>query len=134
MLDRPDAAALLEQARADYRTVILPRVPRECRYTALMILRAMEIAGRELETRDEVSRKALGQMQALFEGEGAECLAGPELDATLERLAARLVRGIRAGDFDGDARVPLVLRALTMDTLSLNNPKLLVEPSASPRE
>ena len=47
MNDRPDATELLAIARRTLLDELLPRLPEELRYTALMIANAMAIASRE---------------------------------------------------------------------------------------
>lgn len=88
MRDEPTAENLLNTARDLFREKLLPALPRELRYDALMVANAMAIAGRQTAAGDAPLREAKQRLSALY-GDG-------EL-ADLER---RLAADIRAGRFD----------------------------------
>ena len=66
MTDKPDAAALLEEARRTLLEILLPLLPPERRYDGLMVANAMAIAAREAGQGDAALREAVQQLAALF--------------------------------------------------------------------
>jgi hypothetical protein len=125
MLDRPGGADLLAQARKDFEAEILPYVAPGARYTAHMVMRAMDIAGRELAGGEASMRAAYLRLTAFLGEETLTVPAGAELEAATIAFGRRLALAIRAGALDGDARLPPLLRALTADALAFSNPKAL---------
>lgn len=95
--DRPDAAELLAVARKTLLEELVPALPEEKRYQALMIANALAIAGRALAAPP------------------AEDLAG------LEALAGE----IRAGQHDGDAALHARLLRWAEARTAVANPKAL---------
>jgi hypothetical protein len=113
--DEPDARGLVTIALQTFRDSILPAVPAERRFEALMIANALSIAERELAAEPE---------PALVVAIGG--LIGESGD--LEAVAPRLCSAIDAGAFDAperQAKLRKVLLALTRARLSVSNPKLL---------
>lgn len=95
--DRPGGAELLALARRTLLEELLPSLPDEKRYQALMLANALAIVGRELaQPRDE------------------------DKDG-LERLAA----AIRAGEHDGDGALYKRLLAWSEARVAITNPKAL---------
>jgi len=95
--DRPAAAELLAVARKSLLEDLVPALPEDKRYQALMVANALAIAGRELEQ-------------------------PPREDAAaLEALA----RAIRAGRHDGDAVVHARLLAWARARTAATNPRAL---------
>lgn len=90
MYREPTAANLLETARAFLRDQVLPRLPDDARYDALMVANAMAIAARQVAAGDRPLEEARARLAALY--------AAP--DAGLARLARRLADDVRAGVFD----------------------------------
>jgi hypothetical protein len=133
MRPRPDAGELLAIARQTLLDVLLPRLPDDARYTALMVASAMAIAGRERAAADS-DRDLLRELAALYDAP----LPAEDSDAAvaqaLEDLGARLARDIRAGAFDtaGPRREAVrgFLRALATAQLALSNPKYLASADA----
>lgn len=117
MRDGPDAADLLAVARETLMRDLLPTLPGERRYDALMVAAAMGIAARELTSGDAPLRRAEATLRDLM-GDG-EPVA----------LSWRLSREIRAGGWDGPAGKAMALREalwrLTLDKLRDANPKYL---------
>ena len=95
--DRPQCAELLAVARRTLLDELVPALPEDKRYQALMVANALAIAGRALEQPDR------------------------EDPAALEVLAA----AIRAGRHDGDAVVHARLLAWAMARTAITNPKAL---------
>jgi len=71
MNDRPQARDLLEIARNAFTAEVLPAVPEELRYTALMIANAMAIAQREIAAGDAPLRGEFQRLAALFSADAA---------------------------------------------------------------
>lgn len=90
MRHEPTAGNLLETARGVLRDRILPALPPELRYEALMIANAMAIAARQIATGDSPVAEATARLRALYDA--------PEESAA--DLDARLVADLRAGAFD----------------------------------
>ncbi|ODU61945.1 MAG: hypothetical protein ABS99_01880 [Acetobacteraceae bacterium SCN 69-10] len=99
--ERPDAAGLLEIARATLLADIVPKLEGDARFKALMAANAMAIAQR-----------------ALREGSGA-------IDAALARLGdpTALCAAIRAGQADNDAETAAALLALAEARCRVSAPK-----------
>jgi hypothetical protein len=119
MTIRPDASELLAIARQTLLDELLPQLPANLRYQALMIANAMAIAGRECVQGEPAQAAELQQM--------AELLKKASTPSTDVRQA--LCRAIRQGDFDtpGDEQERLLsaLSAITRARLSISNPKVL---------
>ena len=125
MRDEPDALDLLAIARETLLGELVPALPPERRYDALLVASAIAAAAREVEAgeaplRDE--RRDLGRLLGEAPDDGPVAVA-------LGRLNARLAADIRAGAFDapGPRRVEMVrhLKAATMRKLRETNPKYL---------
>jgi len=126
MNDRPDARELIATARDAYTTDVLPTVPDELRYTALMIANAMAIAQRELAAGDAPLRDEYRRLSALLPG-AAAASHGDALRGAVERYNRRLANEIRAGRFDDEKRAAMLqhLRRTTEEKLAVSNPKAL---------
>ncbi|HEY0833461.1 MAG TPA: DUF6285 domain-containing protein [Azospirillum sp.] len=113
--DEPDAQGLVEIALKTLREVVLPAVPAERRFAALMIANALSIAGRELATGASAEPAQAEAIGGLLGGTG-----------DLETLTRRLCAAIDAGDFDAadrQAALRAVLWDLTRSRLAVSNPK-----------
>jgi aminoglycoside phosphotransferase (APT) family kinase protein len=114
--DQPDAGALLKVARALLLAELLPALPQNQRYNALMIANALGIAIREQTTGDTMAAAQHAAIQAFYQAQGAR-----QPDADIRRL----VQDIRDGRYTA-AGTPGLLNLL--DTLvdlklSLSNPR-----------
>ena len=119
MRDRPDGAKLLRQARATLLEDLLPGLPEERRFEALMVANAMAIAARELADHEdrEAERTAL---------EGLVGKAGEDdVAQAVETLLQRLATLIRQGKRDGETEVHDLLLRNARERLALSNPKRL---------
>jgi len=121
MRDHPQGHALLAIAAKTFREQLLPFLPEDKKYAALMVLNAMSIAERQ---------------QAIGEGPlNDECdLLEVVLDYTpqaidLHERAAELnrefARRVRAGTFDGDEAGMHVLWAITLQRARESAPRYL---------
>lgn len=126
MNDIPDAAELLDIARRTLIDELLPRLPEELRYGALMIANAMAIASREHTAGETAAQAELARLQALY-AERATRPAGAALADALTGYNRRLAADIRSGRFDHSERAALLdhLAATTADELAISNPKVL---------
>ncbi|HEX6063112.1 MAG TPA: DUF6285 domain-containing protein [Longimicrobiales bacterium] len=125
MKNRPHAPDLLAIAREVYNTEILPAVPVDKRYAALMIANAMAIAQREIEAGEEPAQAELARLRSLFD-ESAREVHGRELDSALADCNRRLARAIRSGRYDEERAALLAhLRRTVEEKLAISNPKAL---------
>jgi hypothetical protein len=126
MRDIPSAADLLSIARSTLLDDVLPRLPADLRYTALMIANAIAIAGRAIEVGDTSAQAELARLSALL-GEPNPPATGDRLRIALTSANRRLADSIRAGEFDGERRAALLehLHAACSDKLAISNPKAL---------
>jgi hypothetical protein len=113
----PDAQNLLATALAAFRAEILPSLPAEKRYTALMIANALAMAEREL---GEPAPSLPPTAPALYRDAAA---------VTSEQFEDRLAADIEAGRFDTpgpmrDAAFAAV-KAINAARLAMTNPKRL---------
>ncbi|WP_207460455.1 DUF6285 domain-containing protein [Azospirillum sp. SYSU D00513] len=115
-LDTPDAAGLIAIALKTFRETVLPAVPAEQRFAALMIANALSIAERELTVREDPAL-----------ADALRRLTGAEGD--VPNLSRRLCTAITEGAFDGRLGSADELRdtlwALTWARLAVSNPKHL---------
>ena len=126
MNDIPDATELLAIARSTLLDKLLPRLPEELRYDALMIANAMVIAAREHAAGDTAAHARLARLSALL-AERNEPLASAELQSARADLNRRLAAAIRAGRFDDQDRAALLdhLAQTAADELAVSNPRAL---------
>ncbi|HET6520122.1 MAG TPA: DUF6285 domain-containing protein [Geminicoccaceae bacterium] len=124
MRDEPDALGLLAVARETLLGELMPLLPAERRYDALLIASAMAAAAREIEAGGAPLREELDGLARLLDLDPAALTP-----ADLPRLNARLAAEIRAGAHDrpGPARAALAahLKAATVRKLRETNPKYL---------
>ena len=127
MTDKPDGAALLEEARRTLIETLLPELPPERRYDGLMVANAMAIAAREAGRGDDSVREDVKLLAALFPASAAA--SSENLRTRLLQLEARLAREIRTGlcDAPGPRRdaVRDYLRGSATTRVRLSNPKAL---------
>lgn len=130
MPERPSGAELLEVALKVLRERLLPRLPADCRYEALMVANAIGIAAREAQADTTPLRAELQRLAGLYH----EPAPQPEpatragLVRALETANRRLARDIRAGSFSGPERGAALrahLRLTIADQLAVSNPKVL---------
>ena len=126
MSDKPDGAALLEEARRTLVEILLPLLPSERRYDGLMVANAMAVAAREAGQGDAPLREAVQRLSALFPA----AATNENLRAQLLELEARLASEIRAGlcDAPGPRRDAIrdCLRRSVTARARVSNPKALL--------
>ena len=127
MTDKPDAAALLEEARRTLLETLLPLLPPERRYDCLMVANAMAIAAREAGQGGDSAREDVKQLAALFPASAAA--SSENFRTELLQLEALLAREIRAGlcDAPGPRRDAIrdYLRASATARARVSTPKAL---------
>ena len=126
MNDRPDATELLAIARRTLLDELLPRLPEDLRYNALMIANAMAIASREHAAGDAAGQAELTRLGELF-SEHAKPLSGAALASALAAHNQRLAAEIRGGRYDDPLRAALLdhLEKTGSAKLAISNPKAL---------
>ncbi|WP_448187326.1 DUF6285 domain-containing protein [Azospirillum sp. sgz301742] len=109
-IDQPDAAGLIAIALKTFRDVVLPAVPAEQRFPALMIANALSIAERELKGGADAT-------------DSLKRLLGEDGDA--DTLSRRLCAAIAEGRFDDRPDLRPVLWEIARARLAVSNPKYL---------
>lgn len=119
MRDEPTAADLLDTALAVLKDRLLPHLPADSRYDALMVANAVGIAARQVRAGTHPEDEAHARLSALY-SDKREPLAA---------LEAALAADLRAGRFDpGRAERAAVFDHLWQTTcakLQESNPKAL---------
>lgn len=114
MREHPDGAELLAIAREVLKRELLPLLPKDKQYDALMIANAMSIAERQLgagEAPQQAERQALSQ---LLDQQGE-----------LPELNRALAAAIRAGRLDNHAEARRLLWESTLQRVRESAPKAL---------
>ncbi len=128
MRDRPTGEELLTIARKVLREELMPLLPEERRYDALMVANAMAIAARQIAFGDAPERRERQNLAGLL-GETVEGNAATEVSEAVGDLTRRLGAGIRSGAFDpGTPRHDAVhsfLLDVTVQKLRESAPKYL---------
>ncbi|MFD1627730.1 DUF6285 domain-containing protein [Azospirillum griseum] len=121
----PNAHTLLELAAATLRRDVLPHLPPEGRYAALMVSNALAMAERELRGLDDSGRAMLLALVPLCGADADPSLTGEELATRVDALQHRLCIEIATGAFDGDGQDLLMdaLEAIVRARLSIANPR-----------
>jgi hypothetical protein len=112
MLERPDAADLLETARALLLERLLPALPPELHYEARMIANAMGIAARAGTANPRAAQAALAALL-------------PDAPDALAALAAAIRAGRYAPGSEGHAAARAALEALTRLRCAVSAPRAL---------
>ncbi|NGM87311.1 hypothetical protein G5B35_08310 [Parapusillimonas sp. SGNA-6] len=124
MRNRPTGEELLATARCTLLDELLPLLPADKSYEALMIANAMAIAARELTRCHDDVAPADEPIARFFRETGLD----RDNDAD-EQALARLIR-CRAIDARHASRLFELLLTLTRDKLALSNPKYLPPEAA----
>jgi hypothetical protein len=126
MTIRPNGPELLGIARATFLEQLLPHLPRDLRYTALMVANAMAVAARDAELRAGEEAAELAMLGWLY-GEESLREAGRTDEQKRHRLRRRLAREIREGHLDRmlTGRLHTLLQDRAVARLRISNPKYL---------
>jgi len=114
MRERPDGAELLAIAREVLRKELLPLLPKDKAYDALMIANAMGIAERQLQQGDVPQQKEAVELSNFLDAQ-----------TDLRDLNRKFSQAIRRGDFDDDAKAKALLWAATVQRVRESAPKAL---------
>lgn len=114
MREHPDGAELLAIAREVLRKELLPLLPKDKAYEALMIANAMGIAERQLQVGSVPQAK-----------EWAELAAFLGKDGDLPSLTREFAQCIRAGELDANAEAQALLRESVLQRVRESAPKSL---------
>lgn len=114
MREHPDGAELLAMAREVLRTELLPLLPKEKAYEALMIMNAMGIAERQLQQGDGPAQEEKVRLAHLLGRQG-----------NLAELNRWFAQGIRAGNFDENRNAVKMLVDFTRQRVRESAPKAL---------
>ncbi len=128
MRERPTGGELLTIARKVLREELMPLLPEERRYDALMVANAMAIAARQIAFGDAPERRERQDLAGLL-GETVERDGVMAVSEAVGDLTRRLSAEIRSGEFDpGTPRhdaVHMFLLDVTVQKLLESAPKYL---------
>jgi hypothetical protein len=121
MRDRPQGHELLAIAAKTFREQLLPALPEEKKYLALMVLNAMSIAERQQATGEGPLNDECDLLEVVLDAEPRNA----ELHARATELNREFASRVRAGVFDGDDAGRHVLWALTLQRVRESAPRYL---------
>lgn len=121
MRDRPQGHELLAEAARVFREQLLPALPEEKRYLALMMLNAMGIAERQLAIGEGPLNEECDLLEVVLDAEPQ----ASELQARAVELNRELARRVRAGGADDDEALQHVLWAITLQRVRESAPRYL---------
>lgn len=129
-MDISDAADLLAIARETLLDELVPALPKERRYAALMVASALAIAAREHRLGADARRDEAERLRRLMQDAGRSPRASVGVDTPDALAALRMaVRdAIRAGAFDAPspkAALVAALQQIAADQVAIANPKAL---------
>ena len=109
--DQPHGADLLVEARRELMEEIFPDIGSENRYRVLMIMRAMELAERELHSDRDIENKLMEQLRLLVDTDNPET---PLIDMLRQQL--------RDGRLDASEKLYEPLQLIVAFKLRVTNP------------
>ncbi|MFZ5698053.1 MAG: DUF6285 domain-containing protein [Pseudomonadota bacterium] len=121
MRDRPQGHELLVIAAKTFREEILPVLPDEKKYAALMILNALSIAERQQATGEGPLNDECDLLEVLLDVSPQ----ASELRARAVELNREFARRVRVGAYDDDDTGRHVLWALTLQRVRESAPRYL---------
>jgi hypothetical protein len=129
-MDISDAADLLAIARETLLDQLVPALPKERRYAALMVASAMAIAAREHRLAPGAERNEAETLRRLLRDVDPSPRVFVAVDATdaLPALRSAVRDAIRAGAFDEpqqQAALATALLQIATDQVAIANPKAL---------
>jgi hypothetical protein len=136
MRDISDAADLIATARETFLSELLPALPKERRYVALMIANVMAIAAREHRLGSDTARSEAARLRNLLTDIAHPLPAAVASQPSTELSALRksVCSAIRTGLFDAPMRERALLSELShtaADWVAISNPKALRPASAT---
>jgi len=128
MREQPEGQNLLAIARATLLEKVVPLLPQDQRYSALMVANAMAIAMRQWQAGDAWQHEELARLQALL---GADVAEGGDLQAALRAANRALAQKIRNGAFDQPSQpVTELLEWMAIQRVRESAPKALPASSS----
>lgn len=121
MRDHPQGHALLAIAAKTFREQLLPALPEEKKYIALMVLNAMSIAERQQQTGEGPLNDECDLLEVVLD----TTPQATELHARACELNREFARRVRAGACDSDDTNRHVLWALTLQKVRESAPRYL---------
>jgi len=109
--DRPHGADLLVEARRKFMEELLPDINPGNRYKVLMVLRAMELAERELYSDRDIENGLMEQLRQLV-----------ATDKTESSLFDMLKQQLRNGKLDASENLYEILQLIVAFKLKVTNP------------
>lgn len=114
MREQPDGAALLAIARDVLRKELLPLLPKDRAYEALMIANAMSIAEQQLRSGDAAGHAEHEALQRVLQKDG-----------DLVALNSLLAEKIRTGEMDGNVDAQQLLWSSVVQRVRESAPRAL---------
>lgn len=121
MRDRPQGHELLAIAAKTFREQLLPALPEDRKYTALMLLNALSIAERQQATGEGPLNDECDLLEVVLD----HTPQAAELHARAAELNRELARRVRAGALDDDEAGQHVLWAITLQRVRESAPRYL---------
>lgn len=121
MRDRPQGHELLAIAAKTFREQLLPALPEEKKYAALMVLNALSIAERQQAIGEGPLNDECDLLEVVLDAEPHNA----ELHARATELNREFARRIRAGAIDTDDAGRHVLWAITLQRVRESAPRYL---------
>jgi hypothetical protein len=129
MSDISDAADLLAAAREALLGELVPALPKDRRYAALMIANAMAIAAREQRLGFDADQSEAARLRNLHDDIGASFTRPADpIDTGLSALRTSTRDAIRDGRFDAPERWKTLVATLlhtAAERVAISNPKAL---------
>ncbi|MFZ5757410.1 MAG: DUF6285 domain-containing protein [Pseudomonadota bacterium] len=122
MRDRPQGHELLAIAAQTFREQLLPALPEEKKYVAMMLLNALSIAERQLANGEAALQAEAEALEALL---GMSTDEGAAINARLAVLDRTLAQRIRKGALDDDRAAQQLLWAITLQKVRESSPRYL---------
>lgn len=124
MREQPEGQSLLTIARATLLEKVVPLLPQDQRYNALMIANAMAIAMRQWQAGDAWQQEELARLQALLGA--ADVVESEDLRGALLAANRALAQKIRNGLFDEPSQpVTELLEWMAVQRVRESAPKAL---------
>jgi hypothetical protein len=121
MRDRPEGLSLIQIAAATFREQILPVLPEDKKYVALMVLRALSIAERQLKSDELPLERERDVLEMLLK----EARHQGDVHADVLRLERELARQVRSGKHDTNRAAQRLLWDLTVQRVRESAPRYL---------
>ncbi len=122
MRDRPQGHDLLAIAAKTFRDQLLPALPEDKKYTAMMLLNALSIAERQLAHGEAALQM---EVDALASALQIDVPVDVTLDAQLRTLNRSLAQRVRKGVADDNAELQGLVWAVTLQKVRESSPKYL---------